>query len=68
MNPDIPVSKEEFDKAYKRVKIAFRKHKGNKFQMAKDIGISYHSVLQALRVYEKIGKKITLKKDTKPKK
>ncbi|PCJ60926.1 MAG: hypothetical protein COA79_07660 [Planctomycetota bacterium] len=66
-NADIPVTKEEFNRAYTRVKIAYRKHKGNKIQMAKDLGISYHSVLQALRVYEKLGKKISLNKIPKSK-
>lgn len=61
-NNDIPVTKDEFNRAYTRVKIAYRKHKGNKIQMAKDLGISYHSVLQALRVYDKLGKKISLTK------
>lgn len=59
MGHDLPASKEEFDKAYSRVKIAYRKHNGNKIKMAKALGLSYHAVLQALRIYERLGKKIT---------
>lgn len=55
----LPASKEEFDQAYRRVKLAYRKCQGNKFKMAEVLGLSYHAVLQALRIYEQLGKKIS---------
>lgn len=58
---NLPATNIEFNQAYMRVKIAFRKHNGNKIEMSKTLGLSYHAVLQVLRVYEKLGKKITLK-------